>query len=60
VRPPAALLPLYYVARPVRLVGKVVRHATHRLRGYPWGLVRGDLLRIDLHAQANPQIVRVR
>ena len=37
VRLPAAVLPPYYVVRPVRLVGKAVRHVTRRLRGHPWG-----------------------
>ena len=35
VKLPDAVLPLYYVARPVRLVGKAVRHATGGLRAQP-------------------------
>ena len=35
VRLPDAVLPLYYVARPVRLIGKAVRHATRGLRAPP-------------------------
>ena len=35
MRLPDALLPLYYVARPLRLVGKAVGHATRRLRAHP-------------------------
>ena len=34
VRLPDAVLPLYYVARPLRLVGKAVGHATRRLRAH--------------------------
>ena len=35
VKLPDVVLPLYYVARPVRLVGRAVSHATRRLRAPP-------------------------